>query len=419
MECEPAIRGLLGDAADAGDGVCVSCWDRQRLNALDAQSKRQMADVINVFGRRSCKAQGLGAAITDWTRMASGHHRLYIAARAGCRGAGPRGSQAVLGFLKTGRKHLFLRVSDMSATLREVEPVCVLDFYVHESLQRQGVGLKLMHAFFRSEGVAPEAVAYDRPSGKLICFLRRHFGLQDYVNQSNNYVVFRRFWDADRQQQQQHRHRGHEDAAATGRRDAQRAQGGAWSTINQRPLSGTRQQRLRRNRRQQQQGDHQAQQQQQQSTSYSPGAQQQHQQQRRGPLLPPPPRPLGVGVGEGAGPAAHAGGGPQYGRRAHGARARKEDLLDVTASVHNHAGAVYGTGARYFVHGHHQQHGRQLHDDENEMARRSARLPMYGRRADAMDATDGCKMAQPQPIASLAAAAGSRSIAAYKSSWPY
>ena len=97
----------------------------------------------------------------------------------------------------------------------------------------------------------------------------------------------------------------------------------------------------------------------------------------------------------------------------------KEDLLDVTASVHNHAGAVYGTGARYFVHGHHQQHGRQLHDDENEMARRSARLPMYGRRADAMDATDGCKMAQPQPIASLAAAAGSRSIAAYKSSWPY
>lgn len=30
-----------------------------------------------------------------------------------------------------------------TADLREIEPVCVLDFYVHESCQRQGVGKAL------------------------------------------------------------------------------------------------------------------------------------------------------------------------------------------------------------------------------------------------------------------------------------
>ena len=46
----------------------------------------------------------------------------------------------ILGGLKTGRKQLFIV---HQAAYHQLELVCVLDFYVHESVQRQGVGLQL------------------------------------------------------------------------------------------------------------------------------------------------------------------------------------------------------------------------------------------------------------------------------------
>lgn len=51
------------------------------------------------------------------------------------------GRGRVLGFIKTGRKRLFL--TDSRALLHEVEPLCILDFYVHESQQRKGHGKEL------------------------------------------------------------------------------------------------------------------------------------------------------------------------------------------------------------------------------------------------------------------------------------
>lgn len=33
-------------------------------------------------------------------------------------------------------------------------------------------------------------MAYDRPSPKLIAFLRKHYKLTDYIPQNNNYVIF-------------------------------------------------------------------------------------------------------------------------------------------------------------------------------------------------------------------------------------
>jgi len=43
-----------------------------------------------------------------------------------------------LGFLKIGYRKLFHY--DSSGKIRELNPLCVLDFYVHESVQRGGVG---------------------------------------------------------------------------------------------------------------------------------------------------------------------------------------------------------------------------------------------------------------------------------------
>ena len=68
--------------------------------------------------------------------------------------------------------------------------MCVLDFYVHESVQRGGQGKQIFEEMLYREGVRAEKLAYDRPSEKLIGFLGKHYGLKNYVAQNNNYVVF-------------------------------------------------------------------------------------------------------------------------------------------------------------------------------------------------------------------------------------
>jgi alpha-tubulin N-acetyltransferase 1 len=37
-------------------------------------------------------------------------------------------------------------------------------------------------------------LAYDRPSEKLISFLKKHYNLSSYISQNNNYVIFDRFF---------------------------------------------------------------------------------------------------------------------------------------------------------------------------------------------------------------------------------
>ena len=51
------------------------------------------------------------------------------------------GKGAVVGILKTGYKKLF--IYDRDGGHHEMEPLCVLDFYVHESMQRRGCGRRL------------------------------------------------------------------------------------------------------------------------------------------------------------------------------------------------------------------------------------------------------------------------------------
>jgi alpha-tubulin N-acetyltransferase 1 len=46
-----------------------------------------------------------------------------------------------MGFIKVGHKNLFHH--DMFGNVSEIKPLCVLDFYCHESVQRMGVGKSL------------------------------------------------------------------------------------------------------------------------------------------------------------------------------------------------------------------------------------------------------------------------------------
>ena len=43
-------------------------------------------------------------------------------------------------------------------------------------------------------GLEPNQMGYDRPSNKLLSFLKKHYNLNNYVPQNNNYVVFNQFW---------------------------------------------------------------------------------------------------------------------------------------------------------------------------------------------------------------------------------
>lgn len=81
--------------------------------------------------------------------------------------------------IKIGFKKLFVR--DRVGGIKEISPLSVLDFYVHESVQRGGHGKELFEKMLQSENVEPKKLAYDRPSNKFKSFLAKHYNLRNYV----------------------------------------------------------------------------------------------------------------------------------------------------------------------------------------------------------------------------------------------
>ena len=131
------------------------------------------------------------AIITTASRLFTSDNRLYLRAEG----------NKVIGLLKVGVKKLFIR--NELGGIKEISPLCVLDFYVHESVQRGGNGKALFEKMLEIEGVKPEKLGYDRPSEKLLAFLAKHYGLKRYVPQNNNYVVYSAYFDSNIKQQQQ------------------------------------------------------------------------------------------------------------------------------------------------------------------------------------------------------------------------
>jgi len=138
-----------------------------------------LREVLDAVGERSRRAQGLGKAVTYGRGMVFGSCRVYLLAHR----------KAAFGLLKVGPKRLYV-AKGAEEGLAEINPLCVLDFYVVEGHQRGGMGASLFRAMLSREGLRAEKFAYDRPSPKLIGFLRKHFGLAKYQAQSNNFVVF-------------------------------------------------------------------------------------------------------------------------------------------------------------------------------------------------------------------------------------
>ncbi|XP_019487351.1 PREDICTED: alpha-tubulin N-acetyltransferase 1 isoform X2 [Hipposideros armiger] len=166
------------------DGVEKSDW---KTPSVDLQ--QQIMTIVDELGKASAKAQHLPAPITSASRMQSNRHVMYVLKDTSAR---PAGKGAIIGFLKVGYKKLF--VLDDREAHNEVEPLCILDFYIHESLQRHGHGRELFQYMLQKERVEPHQLAIDRPSQKLLKFLNKHYNLETTVPQVNNFVIFEGFF---------------------------------------------------------------------------------------------------------------------------------------------------------------------------------------------------------------------------------
>ncbi|XP_054276718.1 alpha-tubulin N-acetyltransferase-like [Macrosteles quadrilineatus] len=144
------------------------------------------------MGLASARAQGLHHPITSAERLRICDHTLYIM-------MDPRdnhGKGSVVGILKMGVKHLFL--SDPTGMVHEKETLCVLDFYVHESKQRTGIGKRMFDYMLEDKDIKPCKLAIDRPSQNILYFLNKHYGLAKIYPQNNNFVLFEGFFDEKR-----------------------------------------------------------------------------------------------------------------------------------------------------------------------------------------------------------------------------
>lgn len=69
--------------------------------------------------------------------------------------------------------------------------VCLLDFYVHYSFQRRGIGKRLFEFMMENERIEmPYQIAFDNPSVALLRFLHKKYNLDDPIWQNTNFVVF-------------------------------------------------------------------------------------------------------------------------------------------------------------------------------------------------------------------------------------
>lgn len=153
------------------------------LQALPPAEASAFGKSLDEMGVRSAKAQGLSKPITSNCQMRTTDNKLYLAVSRG----------VLRGMLRVGKRQLFVR-KQANGEYVQICPVCVLDFYVHESCQRSGEGSQLFHRMLQNENLAPHMMGYDRPSPKLVSFMRKHFGLKSYMPQSNHFVIFDEYW---------------------------------------------------------------------------------------------------------------------------------------------------------------------------------------------------------------------------------
>ncbi|KAF4522261.1 hypothetical protein B566_EDAN011957 [Ephemera danica] len=188
MEFDFPIQDILQREITCIDGSLTPVGFEEDDQISLGECQQKISVILDKIGQSSGVAQGLQTAVTSSDRLKNTEHRVYLLSDFH---AGRNGQ--VIGLLKMGNKKLY--VFDQSGRQNELMPLCVLDFYVHESKQRHGCGKLLYDYMLQAEGVKPGHLAFDRPSDKLLSFLVKHYNLCNIIPQSNNFVVYDSFFD--------------------------------------------------------------------------------------------------------------------------------------------------------------------------------------------------------------------------------
>jgi len=151
-----------------------------------------LTQVLDELGRLSAAAQQLKFPITNADRLRqSSDHLVYVLTDSVTHRNG-----LVCGFLKVGFKNLYL--FDNYGRTRQVEHApSILDFYVHERLQRRGHGKELFDFMLKDLKIPVRKFCIDGPSDKMLGFLRKNYNLNEPIPQSNNFVLYQGFFDDD------------------------------------------------------------------------------------------------------------------------------------------------------------------------------------------------------------------------------
>lgn len=166
----------------------VALLTDQSLRGMPLSQQKKIEIVLDGMGRGSQIAQGLPSPITSLAYIRDSHHFLLLAV------SGDR----CLGILKGGVKHLFML--DSQNETHEMDAMRCLDFYTHETVQRQRIGTRLFHAMELHTRISAQGWAFDRPSPKLLSFLLKVYNLQGFKPQSNNFLMSDaaiRLWGAE------------------------------------------------------------------------------------------------------------------------------------------------------------------------------------------------------------------------------
>mmetsp|Transcript_5466 Transcript_5466/g.5630 ORF Transcript_5466/g.5630 Transcript_5466/m.5630 type:complete len:168 (+) Transcript_5466:210-713(+) len=158
----------------------VRLLDQKTLGELCFSQQNCFWDQLTELGIASGISQDLQGPITTKEKLIDSNHNLIIASTG----------DYIVGFLKYGIKKLYFYRNGSPV---EYNPQCLLDFYVRESHQRQGVGQLLFNRLLQVLSLSPVSLAYDRPSLKLLEFMKKHYNLDSPEIQPNRYTIYQGF----------------------------------------------------------------------------------------------------------------------------------------------------------------------------------------------------------------------------------
>ena len=172
----PGVRRLHPD----DDHFCI----------ITGRDARQLHDdvkqLIAKMGIASSRAQGLSHVITTLQSFVGSDNTIYLLL--------DDENKKAVGFVKVGRKQLFLW--DRMGGQHEMKLLCLLDFFTCPDCQRRGYGKTMIDRMLADQRLEMHQIPIDRPSALCLSFMDKRFGLNSYMPQSNNFVVFDQFWEA-------------------------------------------------------------------------------------------------------------------------------------------------------------------------------------------------------------------------------